>query len=572
VKKIMPSIRWKILDADEAKVNNLQQQLKIHPLLCKLLVQRGVETYDEAHQFFRPNLNQLHDPFLMNDMDKAVNRIQQAIAANEKIIVYGDYDVDGTTAVSVVYGFFNSFYKNIQYYIPDRYSEGYGISFIGIDWAKTENATLIIALDCGITALEQIDYAQQKGIDFIICDHHRPGDKLPNAVAVLDAKRKDNTYPYDELSGCGVGFKLIQAFAQQFNIDFSEVEKQLDLVAVSIASDIVPVTGENRVLAHFGLQKLNNNPRPGIKTLIEISSIKSELTINSLVFTIGPKINAAGRIEHGSNAVKLLVADNLPDAFEFAHVLNSFNVERKGFDKSITEQALAMLDNDAESQNKKSTVVVSEGWHKGVIGIVASRLMESYYRPTIVLAKSNGTMVGSARSVKDFDVYDALKKCEDLLEKFGGHKYAAGLQMKSSNYEIFCERFEKAVAETITDAQLIPEITIDSELELNDISYSFYNILKQFAPFGPGNMTPLFISKNLTDYGTRLLSDKHLKFSIRNAENQRASGIGFDMKHHFETLKNNLIDIIYSLEENEWQGNKTIEWRIRDIKKVENYL
>jgi len=562
----MSLIRWNILEADEQKVNQLQQELKIHPLLCKLLVQRGIETYDQAHQFFRPSLSQLHDPFLMNDMDKAINRIQQAIVNNENIVVYGDYDVDGTTSVALVYGFFIKIYPNIKYYIPDRYTEGYGISLKGIDWAASENTKLIIALDCGITAIEQINYAKEKGIDFIICDHHRPGDTLPDAVAVLDAKRTDNTYPFDELSGCGVGFKLIQAFAQTYDIDFSEVEKQLDLVAVSIASDIVPVTGENRVLSYFGLKLLNKNPRPGIKTLMEISNLKSELTINSLVFTIGPRINAAGRIEHGSNAVKLLVADNISDAFEQAHALNTVNTERKEFDKSITEQALALLLSDKNNPLKKSTVIASEGWHKGVIGIVASRLMDTYYRPTIVMANNDGTLVGSARSVKDFDVYEALKKCADLLDKFGGHKYAAGLQMKSSNYEIFCERFEQAVAETITEEQLIPQITIDAEMDLKDISYSFYNILKQFAPFGPGNMTPLFVSKNLTDYGSRLLNDKHVKFSVRNAENQRATGIGFDMKHHYETTKSKKIDMVYSLEENDWQGNKSVEWRIRDIK------
>jgi single-stranded-DNA-specific exonuclease len=559
-------IRWNILDADELKVNQLQQELKIHPLLCKLLVQRGIETYDQAHQFFRPNLNQLHDPFLMNDMDKAIDRIQKAIVNNENIVIYGDYDVDGTTAVALVYGFFIKIYPNIKYYIPDRYTEGYGISLKGIDWAEAENTKLIIALDCGITAIDQINYAKEKGIDFIICDHHNPSDSLPNAVAVLDAKRVDNKYPYNELSGCGVGFKLIQAFAQTYDIDFSEVERQLDLVAVSIASDIVPVTGENRVLSYFGLKLLNKNPRPGIKTLMEISNLKSELTINSLVFTIGPRINAAGRIEHGSNAVKLLVAENISDAFEQAHALNAVNAERKGFDKSITEQALAMLLKDENNSSKKATVIASEGWHKGVIGIVASRLMDTYYRPTIVMANNDGTLVGSARSVKDFDVYEALKKCADLLEKFGGHKYAAGLQMKSSNYDIFCQRFEKAVAEKITDEQLIPSITIDAEMDLKDISYSFYNILKQFAPFGPGNMTPLFVSKNLSDYGSRLLNDKHVKFSVKNNENHRATGIGFDMKHHYETTKSKKIDMVYSLEENDWQGNKTIEWRIRDIK------
>ena len=392
---------------------------------------------------------------------------------------------------------------------------------------------------------------------------------MPDALAILDAKRKDNTYPFDELCGCGVGFKLIQAFAKRFHIDEDLVYQQLDLVAISIASDLVPITDENRILCHYGLKLINEKPRAGIKTLIEIAGLKGELTINNLVFAIGPRINAAGRIEHGLDAVKLLIADNVSDAFEAGHVLNTYNIERKGHDKDITKQALDLLANDINNAAKKSTVVSNEGWHKGVIGIVASRLMDTYYRPTVVLTKNNGTMIGSARSVKDFDIYEALKTCEDLLEKFGGHKYAAGLQLSSDKYLEFCERFEKTVSSTITDAQLIPEITIDAELDFKDISWSFYNILQQFAPFGPGNMTPLFVSRNLSNAGSRIVSEKHLKFSLMNDEKQRINGIGFDMKHHFEIVNAKKIDAVYSLEINEWQGNKNIECRVRDVRESE---
>ena len=565
----MKNLRWNLLQADEAKVEQLQSQLKIHKTMCQLLVQRGIETYDAAHLFFRPQLSQLHNPFLFNDMHKAVSRIQQAIANDEHIMVYGDYDVDGTTSVALVYGFFQNFYNNISYYIPNRYTEGYGVSMKGIDEAANRNTTLIICLDCGITAIEQVNYATQKNIDFIICDHHRPSEILPNAFAILDAKRIDNTYPYDELSGCGVGFKLIQAFAQEYDINFSEVEKFLDLVAISIASDIMPITGENRILCFYGLKIINEKPRAGIKTLIEISGLKGDLTVNNLVFALGPRINAAGRIDEGTDAVKLLIADNLADAWECAHVLNTHNIERKGHDKDITTQALSLLQNDVIGQSKKTTVVASEGWHKGVIGIVASRLMDTYYRPTIVLSKNNGTMIGSARSVRDFDIYEALKKCEDLLEKFGGHKYAAGLQMSSDKYLQFCERFEKVVSETILEEQLIPELRIDAELDLQDISMSFYNILQQFAPFGPSNMTPLFITKNLINNGSRIVSDKHLKFALINENKQKINGIGFDMKHHLPTIVEEKIDIVYSLEINEWQGNRSIECRVRDVRKSE---
>ncbi len=563
----MQAIRWNILSVEEEKTNSLQAELKIHPVLCKLLVLRGIETFEEAKKFFRPQLSDLHNPFLFNDMEKAVNRIQQAIANDEHIMVYGDYDVDGTTSVSLMYGFFKNFYDNISYYIPNRYAEGYGVSIKGMDEAADRNAKLIICLDCGITAIEQVKYAKEKGIDFIICDHHRPSEILPDAYAILDAKRIDNTYPFDELSGCGVGFKLIQAFAQAYEIDFSEVEKYLDLVAISIASDLVPITGENRILCYYGLKLINEKPRAGIKTLIEIVGLKGELTINNLVFAIGPRINAAGRIDEGTDAVKLLIADNLSDAWEQGHVLNTHNIERKGHDKDITTQALTLLANDVVGQSKKTTVVASEGWHKGVIGIVASRLMDTYYRPTIVLSKNNGTMIGSARSVREFDIYEALKKCEDLLEKFGGHKYAAGLQLSSNNFEKFCERFEKVVSESILEDQLIRELTIDAELDLNDISWSFYNILQQFAPFGPGNMTPLFMSRNLTNSGSRIVSDKHLKFALANESNTRVNGIGFDMKHHLPTVTEQKIDVVYSLEINEWQGNKNIEWRVRDVRR-----
>ncbi len=562
--------RWNILTADEAVVNQLQSELKIHPKLCQLLVQRGIDTFEKAREFFRPEIAHLHDPFLMKDMHAAIDRINLAISKNERILVFGDYDVDGTTSVALVYGFLKKYYSNIDYYIPDRYAEGYGISYEGINYAKANNCTLIIALDLGITAIPQVQFAKENNIDFIICDHHRPGDQLPNAVAILDAKRSDNTYPFDELSGCGVGFKLLQAWCMQNGIDFAELENQLDLVAISIASDIVPLTGENRTLCFYGLKKINESPRPGIKALIEAAALKGELNVNSLVFTLGPRINAAGRIEHGRDAVKLLVSETVEDAFACALALNQHNLDRRGFDKDITTSALELIDSTPALQNKKTTVVGDESWHKGVIGIVASRLMEKYYRPTVVCVFQDGMAIGSARSVRDFDVYEALKGCADLLEKFGGHKYAAGVSMKMENYETFVNRFEEIVAATIDEELLIPEITIDLELEPEVIAGNFYKIIKQFEPYGPGNMTPVFLTRGMQDTGySKIVSEKHLKLSLLK-DRQRISGIGFGMSDYFPLLANkSKVDVCYSLYENEWQGNSSIEWRVKDIRASE---
>lgn len=495
--------RWSInSSADEKVVNQLAEELKIEKVLANLLVQRDIKTYEEAKKFFRPSLDDLHDPFLMKDMDIAIARLEKAISNKEKILVFGDYDVDGTTAVALVYSFLKNLPTSeglVDYYIPDRYAEGYGISFMGIDFAKENNFSLIIALDCGIKAIDKIDYANERNIDFIICDHHRPGDTLPKAVAILDPKRNDCNYPFDELCGCGVGFKLVQAYAQKNNIPFSELAKYLDLTAISIASDLVPIVGENRALCYFGLEQINKNPRKGIKAILDLANIKKEVTMNELVFTVGPRINAAGRIETGRNAVALLVSDNHADAKISGININTSNTERRVLDVSITQHAFSMIDGSEELIKRKSTVLFHPDWHKGVIGIVASRLIERYYRPTIVLTESNGMATGSARSVKDFDVYDAIEACSDLLEQFGGHKYAAGLSMKLENLAAFQKKFEEVVSSTIKDHMLIPEIAIDAELKLSDITPKFFRILKQFEPFGPGNMSPVFMSKNIVD-------------------------------------------------------------------------
>jgi len=494
-----------------------------------LLVQRGVSTFDEAKSFFRPTLEDLHDPFLMNDMEVAVQRIKEAIANNEKILVYGDYDVDGTTAVSLVYTFLKSIYPNVDFYLPDRYEEGYGISYKSIDFAVENNFSLVIVLDCGIKAVEKIAYAKSKNIDYIIADHHRPGDVLPDATAVLDPKRLDSNYPYDELSGCGVGFKLVQAYAKKNEIPFDDLIQYLDLVVVSIASDIVKITGENRILAHFGLKLVNTNPRPGIEAILKFSGIErkinsnaentpifsKDLTISDLVFLVGPRINAAGRIESAKNSVKLLVTKTLEEATELAARVNEFNTERKDLDAQTTIEAMDMIGGNELLMNSKSTVVFDPNWHKGVIGIVASRLIESYYRPTVVLTKSNGLITGSARSVKDFDVYDAVDHCSDLLEHFGGHKYAAGLSLKPEHLDEFKNKFENYVVSTIQQEMLIPEVEIDARICLKDINKKFFRILKQFAPFGPGNMSPIFESEDVIDTGfARVVGKNHLKLEV----------------------------------------------------------
>lgn len=560
--------RWTNLEADESEVLELQKQLNIHPILCKLLVLRNIKTFEQAKAFFRPSLEQLHDPFLMKDMDKAIDRIEKAITQQEKILIYGDYDVDGTTAVSVVYSFFRNVYGSIQYYIPDRYTEGYGISFQGIDYASEENVTLIIALDCGIKAHDKINYAKQKGIDFIICDHHLPDETIPNAAAVLDPKRKDCTYPFDELSGCGIGFKLIQAYAIKNGIALENVYKHLDLVATSIASDLVPINGENRILAKFGVDIVNKQPRAGFKALMSELKLTRVLDINDLVFIIGPRINAAGRIAHGSEAVTLLVEEDYDIALEKTKKVQQNNTDRKSLDKDITEEAFALINENEKLQQKKSTVLYQEHWHKGVIGIVASRLIEKYHRPTIILTESNGKAVGSGRSVPGFDLHDAIDACSDLLVQFGGHKYAAGMTIELDKIEEFATAFDKIVSERILDEQLIPQIEIDAEIELTDINEKFFNIVEQMAPFGPGNMRPTFVTKDVYDTGySKVLNGNHLKLNILKDGQNPKNGIGFGMGDYMQLMEQkDTFDICYQLYANVWNGQTKIEFRLKDLK------
>lgn len=583
--------RWVLKQKGDANlVSGIAGALGIENALAELLVQRGITNFEEAKAFFRPDLSQLHDPFLLNDMDKAIARIAEAKSAEQKIMVYGDYDVDGTTAVSLVYAFLKeNGFKNLDYYIPDRYSEGYGISYKGIDFAHEQGFKLIIALDCGIKAVDKIAYATEKGIDFIICDHHRPGDELPAAVAVLDAKRHDSTYPFDELSGCGVGFKLIQAYALTYGIAFESLYKFLDLVTISIASDIVPIIGENRILAHFGLKLINTNPRPGIESILGVANIirkseddiqktgdetgllfSRELTISDMVFVVGPRINAAGRIESGRNSVKLLVSPDMATASSIAQQINDFNTERRTLDTQITLEALEIIDKDEKMRKARATVVFNPEWHKGVIGIVASRLTESYYRPTVVLTQSNGLITGSARSVKDFDVYDAIDACSDLLEHFGGHMYAAGLSMKPENLKPFRERFNSIVSASITDEMLIPEVEVDLEVNLNQITPKFLRILKQFAPFGPGNMSPVFMTHDTVDTGhARIVGKNHVKLTVFQESVRSApySGIAFQQGEKFDRIqKGQSMNICYHIEENEWNGVKNIQLNIKDIR------
>lgn len=558
--------RWVVKEIDTALAKTLQDELKLNPVLARLLVQRNIRTFEEARIFFRPSLDHLHDPFLMKDMDKAVDRINAAMMHNEKIVIYGDYDVDGTTSVALMYSFLKKHYPNIDYYIPDRYKEGYGISQAGIDWAKQQQCSLIIALDCGIKSIDKIAYASSLGIDFIICDHHLPGDEIPAAVAVLDPKRTDCTYPYKELSGCGIGFKLLQAYCNSHQISFDELTPYLDLVVVSIASDIVPITGENRTLAFFGLKQLNESPREGLKALLETAVSRKEISVSDIVFIIGPRINAAGRIDDAKNAVRLLLSETQFTAGSNAELLNQKNTERRQFDMDITKEALAILQDDIYDQ-RKSTVIYREHWHKGVIGIVASRLTEVHYKPTIVLTQSNGVAAGSARSIAGFDIYSAIKECGDLLEQFGGHMYAAGLTLKLENVDKFIKRFEEVVSTTIDENLLTPEIVVDDEIQLKDITPSFYNILKQFAPFGPGNMKPVFVTRNLTDTGySRVVGNDHLKISLKDKDNYSGNGIAFGMAHFEELVRDEPVDIVYTIEENEWRNVVRIDLMIKDIK------
>jgi single-stranded-DNA-specific exonuclease RecJ len=570
--------RWIIAeDADKQLVKSLSESLGIDEILATLLVQRGITNYEEAKDFFRPSLEHLHDPFLMKDMDKAVDRLQKAMNDGEKILIYGDYDVDGTTAVALIYTYLKNFVnkKKIEFYIPDRYEEGYGISYKGIDYAADNGFGLVIVLDCGIKAVEKIEYANQRGVDFIICDHHRPDEVIPNAVAVLDSKRPDCEYPYKELSGCGVGFKLVSALSMRLGRPIEEVYELLDYVAVSIAADIVPITGENRVLAYFGLKQLNKNPRPGIAAVLrqaeQKNALERELTISDLVFLIGPRINAAGRLEKASDSVRLLLATNSEHAEKLAASINDLNSKRREFDNAITEEALQMINADEKLRNAKSTVIFNENWHKGVIGIVASRLTDSYYRPTIVLTRSGNLITGSARSIKNFDIYDAIDDCSDLLEHFGGHKYAAGLSLKPENLEKFSERFEKYVSEHLEEDDLTPELNVDIQMDFTNITPKFVRILKQFAPFGPGNLSPVFLTKNVVDAGfSRAVGNrKHLKLSVMQQGNTDFvfSGIAFQKGDLYEKIhEKEPFTMCYYIEENFWQGKTTLQLNVKDIK------
>lgn len=578
--------RWVVKGVkDQCIVEKLAQSLNIDPILAGLLYQRDINNYCEAKDFFRPSLDSLHDPFLMKDMDKAIKRIEEAINSGEKILVYGDYDVDGTTAVALVYSFLKEFYDNLEFYIPDREKEGYGISTLSIDYAASNNISLIISLDCGVKANKQIQYAKDKGIEFIVCDHHRPGLELPPAVAIVDPKQEDCNYPYNELSGCGLGFKLAQAFYIKNNKPFKELDKYLDLVVVSIAADIVPITGENRILAYYGLKRLNLNPRPGFESILFYSNIlrksvanettvfTKEINVSDLMFLIGPRINAAGRIHEAKKAVELLVCEEMKQTHELSQKINDNNLKRRSLDTNITKEALEMINSNKELRGMKSTVLFHPNWHKGVIGIVASRLIETYYRPTVILTQSNGTITGSARSVKDFDVYDAIDACSEFLDHFGGHKYAAGLSLSPENLVNFQKTFQEYVENTITEEILVPVIEIDTEIKLSQIDNKFFRVLKQFSPHGPGNPSPTFLAKRVKTKGyPKIVGKNHLKFKVIQEENSfnEIGVIAFQQLKHFEVVASNKpFDIVFSLEENCWNGTKSLQLNVKDIKPSE---
>ena len=566
---------WKLREgADVENVRQLSSELGVDPVLAELLVQRGVCTFEQARSFFRPNLSDLHDPFLMQDMDKAVERVRQAVVSGEKILVYGDYDVDGTTAVSLVYSFLRRLTRQIDFYIPERYDEGYGVSYKGIDWASENGFRLIITLDCGIKANEKVEYARDRGIDMIICDHHLPENELPKAVAVLDPKREDCHYPFDDLSGCGVGFKLVQAYSQRYDIPFDTLIPLLDLLVVSIASDLVSVTGENRILAHFGLKQLNVSPREGLLAMIQLSGLEpTHITIDDIVFKIGPRINAAGRMESGRMAVELLTAQDSAEAVRIGSEINEHNNERKNIDRRITQEALEMVRSGNCLSCANATIVYNPEWHKGVVGIVASRLVEAFYKPTIVFTMSQGGLVtGSARSVHGFDLYDAIESCADLLENFGGHLYAAGLTLKEENIPAFCERIEKAISGSIIPAMQTPVVEIDAKLNFSQITPKFLRILKQFQPFGPGNSAPVFLTENVYDNGMgRKVGAEggHLKLELIQESHpyHHISAIAFNMADFFDHIKaGNPIDVCYSIVENYYRGTANTQLRVKDLR------
>ena len=562
-------MRWTLKPSpDENTVQHLANALGVDLVIAQLLVQRGVETFDQAKTFFRPQLQDLHDPFLMKDMDKAVQRIEQVLSKNERILIYGDYDVDGTTSVALMATYLETKSEHIATYIPDRFEEGYGISYKGIDYAVDNDFGLIIALDCGIKAIEKVQYAKDKGVDFIICDHHRPGDELPQAVAVLDPKRSDCTYPFKELCGCGVGFKLIQALGQSQGETIEDFAPYLDLVATAIGSDIVPIVGENRILAYHGVQVMNTNPRPGFQALIQ-NIKKDNLTISDVVFVIAPRINAAGRMKHGNYAVALLKEKDLAQAERAAQDIETFNTTRRTLDQDITKEALLQIEELGEV-DCATTVVYNKSWNKGVIGIVASRLIETHYRPTLVFTKSGEFLTASARSVRGFDVYEALQNCSQYIEQFGGHKYAAGLSIKEKNYAAFKTAFENEVQKTLPTHLKTPELLIDAELHLSAITPKFYRILKQFAPFGPHNMAPVFMTNEVLDTGYGKCvgqDDKHLKISAVQKNTQPINGIGFGLGDKLEYIKNKMpFNLAYAIDENEWNGRVSLQLKLKDIK------
>ena len=571
----MPNEReWRLRDSgDPENVAQLSAELGIDPVLASLLVTRGVHTFEEARSFFRPSLSALHDPFLMKDMDLAVARLEKAVASQEKILVYGDYDVDGTTAVALVYSFIRRLTSSVDFYIPDRYDEGYGVSKKGIDWASDNGFTLIITLDCGIKAIDKVKYAEDKGIDLIICDHHLPEEEIPAAAAVLDPKREDCTYPFDDLSGCGVGFKLVQAYSQKNGLPFESLLPLLDLLVVSIASDLVTVVGENRVLAHFGLKRLNEEPRIGLQAMINLANLEQgHVTIDDIVFKIGPRINAAGRMESGRLAVELLTSETEEAAVTIGSQINDNNNERKSIDREITKAALDMVQDGTCCSSENAVIVYGPDWNKGVVGIVASRLVEAYYKPAFVLTKSNGFVTGSARSVRGFDLYEAISSCADLLENYGGHIYAAGLTLREENLPEFVRRIDKYVGEHISDEMATPIVDVDSEINFSQITPKFFRILKQFQPFGPGNSAPVFLTKNVYDDGNGRKvgpGGQHLKLELiqESQPYHQISAIAFNMASLFEHIRNgNPIDICYSVVENYYRGNSTIQLRIKDMR------
>lgn len=577
----MPKEReWRLrAPADPENVKQLSAELGVDPVLATLLVHRGIRTFEEARSFFRPNLSDIHDPFLMKDMDKAVERLEKAVSGNEKVLVYGDYDVDGTTAVALVYSFIRRLTSSVDFYIPDRYDEGYGVSKKGIDWAAENGFRLIITLDCGIKAIDKVEYAASKGIDIIICDHHLPESEIPAAVAVLDPKREDCHYPFDDLSGCGVGFKLVQAYSAKCGIPFESLLPLLDLLVVSIASDLVSVVGENRVLAHFGLKWLNEKPRVGLKAMISLANLEPEhITIDDIVFKIGPRINAAGRMESGRLAVELLTAEDDMTAMSIGTKINDNNNERKSIDREITKEALDMVQNGTCCTSENAVIVYGPEWNKGVVGIVASRLVEAYYKPTFVLTKSNGFITGSARSVRGFDLYDAISSCADLLENYGGHIYAAGLTMREENLAEFASRIDRYVSSHITKEMVTPVIDVDSEINFSQITPKFFRVLKQFQPFGPGNSSPVFLTRNVYDDGNGRKvgpGGQHLKLELiqESQPYHQVSAIAFNMAGSFEHIRNgNPVDVCYSIVENYYRGNSTLQLRIKDIHEREDII